>query len=196
MSTNYMKIIEGSKCKIDADVWLDYSEKEISPTLASDLVLHSQDCLKCQSTLRDIELTRFLLKRTPEPELPAEEVFVNLEKLIAESVEKTLIDNPVTIKRAQLKVIFGATAAAFVLVFGSMYGPSVIKYKNFKSPSAVRQNSPEDQLMVESAHEDLEIFGDVIISHQDSDELVLDAAAEKLSRMSDQDARTMLDQIK
>jgi hypothetical protein len=195
VSTEQMKLI---KCKIEPEVWLDYLDKNVDPSLKNDLELHASTCIICQKNRSEIENLSFSLKHLPQMnlELPSDQKFEQIKNAVMTSIEKTQIENVVTIKRDQLKIIFGATAAAFLIVFGSVFGPSAWNQHGLSKGLVVKVQSPSDQLMVESAQNDLEVFGNVILSQQSSDDLVLDAAAEKLGGMSDQDARTQIDQLK
>ena len=196
MSTDQMKTHE---CSIEPDLWLDYLENDVDESLKNDLKLHSEICVRCKKSLLEMRTLTTTLKNLPQMNMvmPSDSTFNRIRSEIMSSVEKTHIENSVTIKRTQLKVIFGATAAAFVLVFGSIFGPSVWnQVGNNQMRSSTRTENAEDRLMVESAQNDVQVFGNIILNQQDSDDLVMDAAAEKLSLMSDQEARTKIDQLK
>jgi hypothetical protein len=186
-------------CKIEADLWLDYIENEVSPDQKSDLKLHLDTCDICQKNCSNMKLLTHSVRDLPQMKdtMPSDLVFKKMNSKIMAQIDKTQIENVVVIRRAQVKIIFGASAAAFILVFGSVFGPSVWNHGlTSSSRSQLWLQNPEDQLMVENSQNDLEVFGNVIMSQQDSDDLVLDATAEKLSRMSDQDARAKLEQLK
>jgi hypothetical protein len=214
---NNLKVV--TSCTIEQDVWFDYVENELDSSLKKDLGLHLQSCPRCQQSYSEFKGIRRALKKIPETALPAQNVFDALENKIMASLGKKIrpeLAGPSGAKAVpagtgevtrrpfgfrRLTVPVAAAAALAVLVLGSLF-----KAPSFRGPTSISQvqnsgknsgsGNLEDQIIVQTASNNPESFGDTIVGHQESDDIVMDAAADKLGRMSDNDAQAMLDNLK
>ncbi len=185
------------RCRVSSDLWLDYVEGTLDQELFEDLTRHKNSCAHCEKNFMEFHFVRQQLKG-PVKDLPDDLFFKKLEKNIMASVEKTHPEIIVPMGQRHLKTVAMATAAMLILIVGMPYllpkMDSLYSWSGSKKIS--RLTSSEDQMIWQNASGDPALFGGTITSHQDSDDFVLDAAAEKLSRMSDTDARTALDKMK
>jgi hypothetical protein len=118
-----------------------------------------------------------------------DKIMASLDRKIDESGGATMVD----LWRKRFLAPAAAAAAAVVLAFVAQ-----IKTNSFNTnltASLDRQSNLEEQFLVQTASNNPEDFENIIGS-QDTDDVVLSAAAEKLSRMSDTEARHALDSIR
>jgi anti-sigma factor RsiW len=185
-------------CNIDPELWLDYVEGEIDPSMKSDLKLHLQNCTTCQKNFSEFKTVRTGIQKTSDPQIPSDEFFKTLELKIMASLDNQVSENhhvaSVAVSRVyaytrQYTKSIAAVAALFLLILGGLY-----KTMNFKEASSpqVAQSKLEEQFIVQAATNDPEAISEAMISHQDVEDVVMNATAEKLSRMSDRDAAQAL----
>jgi anti-sigma factor RsiW len=188
-------------CNIDPELWLDYVEGELDPSLKSDLKLHLQNCSTCQRNFSEFKTVRTAVQKTSGVELPSDEFFKKLEGKIMASLDNSDIRNGAAtevrhvafawIERFTIPV--AAAAALFLLILGGLY-----KTMNFKEVSSTQmaQSKLEEQFIVQAANNDPEAISEAMISHQDVEDVVMDSTAEKLSHMTDRDAARILKNLK
>lgn len=182
---NFKKAKTG--CHMEETVWIDYMENELDETLRQDLLLHLNGCSSCQENLKGFEAVR---KSFVKREVVREPNFDAIHNKIMQRVQNEVIEAPEFSWRHQWWTV--ATAACLVLVMGG------VVYKN-TSPSPERPSysiTADDKLIVENASQDPQVFGDILLSHQESEDLVFDIAAEKLSHMSDKEVGTVFEKMK
>jgi hypothetical protein len=191
------------KCGVSQDIWVDYVEGELDKDLAHDMALHAKSCGECRRQLHGIRLVRAGLKtRSAEiaPKIMNDDLFFKrLEGKIMQAVEKTHIEPLAPTGYRHIKAIGVATAAMLVLIVGTPYLLPQLRLKPAATGMAhppQQAKSLEDQLNEINSGTDPLAFGELLISHQDSDDFVLEAAAEKLSLMSDNEASSALDKMK
>lgn len=177
------------------EIWLDYLEDELDPSLRQDLGLHVESCSQCRKNLNQFQEIKKQLKNQIQP-LPSEAVFENLQNRIMSRIEKMEPEKKrVHLWRSSSLITAVATAAMAVLVVTSVF--TGIQLKFAKKSSVVQKNiNWDEQWMVQNSAGDPEFFSEVIISHENSGDMILEAAAGKLSRMSDREVRMVLDRIK
>jgi hypothetical protein len=185
-----------ASCGISQDVWVDYVEGELDDHLAKDMALHAKGCRGCRGHLHGIRLVKRSFSQPSEIKTPDDLFFKRLEGKIMQAVGKTHIEPVAPKGNRHVKTIAVATAAMFVLIVGTPYLLPQLRLKAVTKTLPTAAMNLEEQFFAMNSGADPMVFGEVIISHQDSDDFVLEAAAEKLSRMSDQDARTALDKMK
>jgi anti-sigma factor RsiW len=178
-------------CNIDPELWLDYVEGELDPSLKSDLKLHLQDCSTCQKNFSEFKTVRTVIQKASEFEMPSDEFFNKLEGKIMAS-----LDQPVAwTRRITIPSIssVAAIAALFLIILGGLY-----KTMNFKevSSSQTAQSKLEEQFIVQAANNDPEAISEAMISHQDVQDVVMNATAEKLSHMTDRDVARVFKNMK
>jgi hypothetical protein len=200
-----------TNCNVDPEVWFDYAEGELNPDFKKDLSLHLKDCEQCQVSYAEYRWIRTGVRKSmkaDEVKLPSEKSFDQLHDKIMAQVSKTSIGateesaevrrigsiSPFWVRR--IAVPMAASAALALIVVGSL-----ITTPGFKSStnSFAKQDNIEEQFIEQTASSNPNALGDSLnsmMTSEDSDEMVLDAAAAKLSRMSDTEARTMLDNMK
>ena len=196
-----------ANCNVDPEVWFDYAEGELNPDFKKDLSLHLKDCEQCQVSYAEYRWIRTGVRKslkTHDVKLPAEKTFDKLHDQIMAKVAKTSIGssdtaevrriephNPFWVRR--IAIPMAAAAVLALIIIGSL-----VTTPGFKSStnSFAKQDNIEEQFIEQTASSNPNALGDSMMTSQDEDEMVLDAAAAKLSRMSDTEARTMLDNMK
>jgi len=174
-------------------MWFDYVEGELDPSLKSDLKLHLQDCGLCQQNFSEFKTLRNVLEektKSNSKEIPSDDFFKKLEGKIMASLDKPVVEKAVAVAEVyawtrRMILPVAATAALFLLVFGGLY--RTMKFKAANTTERVQINL-EEQFIVQAAYNDPEAISNAMISHEGVEEVVMNAAAVKLSRMSDQDA--------
>jgi hypothetical protein len=186
-----MKVLTG--CNIEPEVWLDYVEGEVSHSLGADLSLHLSQCDKCQKNYADIKMLKKELKKN-DIKVPSDDYFKGLENKIMASLDKNVgaeggqlvaVAGRVAVWTRRMTIPLAASAALFLLIFGGLY--KTMKFNTEANPE-VAQTKLEEQFIVQTATNNPEIMSNSMISHQGQDDLVITAAAEKLSKMSRKDA--------
>jgi len=181
-------------CNIDPELWLDYEEDVLDPSLKKDLGLHLQNCVSCQSSLAEFKTIRSTIQSGSELGLPSDEFFKGLNSKIMDSLDSAVGGGVHGAKWSRrLFIPLAAVAALFLLVFGGLF--KTMSFKAVSSPQ-LTQSKLEEQFMVQAANNDPEAIAEAMISHQDVQDVVMNATAEKLSRMSDQDVARVLKAMK
>jgi hypothetical protein len=191
VSTGRMKNLL-TQCEVDPELWLDYVEDELDETLNEDMTLHASQCQECRKTLREFQLVRTNFKPVEFKELDDLKT-QKLHSRIMNAVNQTYVEPELPSWLGQTKKIGLTVAATVILVFGSLLLPYNWNSRTNPTLSAL---SMEEQFFAATTFNHPEYLNSAIMSHQDSDDLVLEAAARKLSRMSDTEARMVFDQMK
>lgn len=195
-----------TSCNINQEVWFDYAEGELDVTFKKDLTLHLKDCEQCQRSFAEHRWIHRELHRSAKVDealMPTDAVFAKLQNKIMAQVEKTSIgsgdiaevrriepSSPFWLRR--IAIPMAAAAALVLMIAGSLFTTPSFK----GSTNSMAKNNAEDQYMEQTASTNPQVLGNSMMTSQDENEMVLDAAAAKLSRMSDTEARTMLDNLK
>lgn len=205
MSTERMKTNRSSgltTCNIDSELWLDYVECELDPSMKGDLKLHLQNCTTCQKNFSEFKTVRTSVQKTSGAQLPSDEFFKTLEGKIMASLDNQVSENHHMASRAVSRVYawthqytksIAAAAALFLLILGGLY--KTMSFKEVNS-AQVAQSKLEEQFIVQAAYNDPAAIAEAMISHQDVEDVVMNATAEKLSRMSERDAAQVLKNMK
>jgi anti-sigma factor RsiW len=188
-------------CNIDPELWLDYVEGELDPSMKSDLKLHLQSCATCQKNFSEFKTVRTVVQKTGDAKLPSDDFFKTLEGKIMGSLEKSSVREVRHVKVASWAHAYtrrytksiAAAAALFLLILGGLY--KTMNFKEANSPQ-VAQSKLEEQFIVQAAYNDPAAIAEAMISHQDVEDVVMNATAEKLSRMSERDAAQVLKNMK
>jgi anti-sigma factor RsiW len=179
-------------CSISEDILFEFVEGELSREFAQDLSLHIETCGTCTEQVGQFKG----LKSSFQEPLPSEDFFAALENKIMTRIEKS-VREPQTVERetkskAWFWVPSVAAAALVILVFGALFKTSPIGQEGTVRS---QQAALEEQLILKTASQDPS-FAQEAMLNQNSDDLVLTAAAEKLSRMSEGDARAIMEKLK
>lgn len=202
-------------CNVNGEVWFDYVENELDSSFKKDLSVHLQKCLECQKSYSEFKATRKLLA-TEKIKMPSDASFDRLSLRIMNAIDQAPSSAKIAASEkgfnASNVIKFGArdseapnwfqkfaipvaAAAALVLVIagGLMTTPS---FDGSSSTSLAKQENMTEQFIEQTESSNPQVVGHSLVTSQDEDDMVLDAAAAKLSHMSDTEARTMLDNMK
>jgi hypothetical protein len=189
-----------TNCDIDSALWVDYVENELTPTLRSDLELHLENCKLCQSHIAEYKTLKMQIKQNPIP-MPGDDFFKALQGKIMSSLDKPLEGDIQELtsstkwysKSRNFIIPFVATAALFILIFTSL-----VRTTPFNGAKSVEtaQARLEDAFIDQAAERDPKMLTDSMISSGDSEEVILNAAAEKMARMSDKEVRALMKRMR
>jgi len=185
--------MENLICKVDEELWLDYVEGELDQTLRADLTLHVEDCGHCRKTLQALQLVRKNIK-PHKIQLPDDLAFKRLENKIMAEINKTYIESPAYSWKSQTQKMAFTAAAVFIVVFGTLF-VNPFRGNKLQTSQFQIELGAEEQFFAQTAANDPKFFNSVIMSHQDSDDMVMEAAAQRLSAMSDVEARALLEEL-
>ncbi|MCB0394841.1 MAG: hypothetical protein KDD25_09785 [Bdellovibrionales bacterium] len=179
-----------TKKPIDDEVWVDYIEDELDPSLKDDLdtyISHSPDL---DGTVRDLQFARTQLEKIgSEVEIPEDEKFYeNLHDKIMARVEKTNVQSPVVVRlfeRRTLRWVAGAAAAIVMLVTGF-----AVLNNSETIPGKVKVAKSSNWL-IESTVQNPGLIPDTKISPGVENDVLMDAAANKLQKMSDKERESI-----
>ena len=189
-----MKIVKQTTCTFDEALWLDYIENDLEPDFRNDLEAHLPTCEECRHHLASWQKVMSSLDPRKPVRLPEEAVFDRLHDQIMEQVVSLEVEQRREAKPQQWRMVVGAAAASVVLVFGTLF-----LSPEFKKPfmSSVKPVSIEEQYIVQSAAIDPTLVENVLLNgHQEADDLIFDAAASRLSHMTDREALNVLNDMK
>jgi anti-sigma factor RsiW len=186
-------------CNVNGEVWFDYVENELDPSFKKDLSMHLEKCDECQKNYAEYKQTRQLLG-TEKIKMPSDASFDRMANRIMAVLDEvpqkvqreSNVVRPVWFQRFAVPM---AAAAALVLVIlgGFLTTPSFNGNRN----SLAKQENMTEQYIEQTESTNPQVVGhSLVTTSQDEDDMVLDAAAAKLSHMSDTEARTMLDNMK
>lgn len=192
-------------CELSENLWFDYFVGEIQGSYKKDLDAHLLGCLRCQKMFGEIKATEFITKKT-DTSFREDAFFDNLhDKIMAQVREKSAPAKVLPWAEKWSSVIgilnlrpmtMAATAAGLGLVIVGTLFVSRQFGRDLNSNDLALRSAAEERLMVEQAHMDLEILGDAILSTETSDDLVMEAAAEKLAGLSDRQVKEALNRLR
>lgn len=175
-------------CIVDAELWLDYVEDHLEPSMRADLTLHVTHCEPCQKTLREFQGLRHVLDK--KDSLPGDDFFAHLEGKIMAKVTQNEIMPPPTFRPGNRRTAYVTMALALVVVTSSF-----VVNKFGASPRQgipVVQAEPADQMFIQTSANDIALVNDVINAHEGFEEVVFDAAAHRMAEMDESQARRTL----
>lgn len=191
MSTDQMK--KKANNEVPAEIWLDYVENEVEKSFKDDLKLLLDANPQNLKTVQEINLLKANIKDTVH-KLPSDEFFKNLQAKIMTEVKDSTPQMKISPWHKNHKAMTAATAAMCVVFVGVLL--TQMNVKSIKSKKAVMRVSPEEQLISENLQTNNGFYDELLLVNQNDDDLVLDAMADRLSRMPEKQAAMLLEQMK
>jgi hypothetical protein len=155
------------------EVWLDYIEGETDKSLKEDLERLLSYRPEYQQTVRELKDLKNHLKDTAQ-NLPGDEVFDQLKANIMAAIEKTTPDKKPTPWGRHNKAVTYTTMAMTAVVAGALLTHSGVKKKDGKN---IEKMIAENLIEV-------------------SDDLLIDALADKLGQLSEKQVAEEIDKLK
>lgn len=171
------------KNRLPLEVWLDYVENETEKSLKEDLARVLEHRPEYRKTVKEIVELKKHLKDTAT-QLPGEENFKKMKSNIMAVVEKTTPEKKISPWQRHNKAMTYTTMALAAVVTGGILTQTTIKNGKTKKMNPVI----EDQLVASNII-DVHSLTDI------SEDLLLDAAAEKLSELPENIVQAELDKL-
>lgn len=173
--------------KLD-EKWIDYLEKEIEGSLHEDLSIMLARDNEIKKELNKITKIKKIVKEQSN-EMPSDDLFFKkLENKIMAEVEKAEMDSPLSIQMQKNSKQYAA-AAAIVIVAGFAVWISI---RSLQAPSEKQVAKIRKEAMLEV--QPGASFTDTIITHEDADDFIMDAAAKELETLKPSEVKQILEE--
>ncbi|MCC6276390.1 MAG: zf-HC2 domain-containing protein [Oligoflexia bacterium] len=180
-------------CGIDEELWLDFSEGELDPSLSQELEAHLAGCGDCQKAKEGWSRLGSLL-RSDKLEMPHDLYFKKLENQIMSKVSTTQIEPLHPEFAFQARQYLVPVAAVFVLIMSSVF------VGLHRSPVPSEKSVPgltlDERYMAETVAGDPSVLNEVLISNQDEHEMLLDVATRRLDLMNGKKSEETIEQMR
>jgi len=178
-------------CEIEAELWLDFAEDELDPSLKGELSLHIVGCTSCQKQLKEFQAIQSSLK--VKDDIPDDDFFQHLEgKIMAKvATEGIAAQYMPRAWRAHSRRALTIMVLFLLVVTGPLLLKN-IRHLNKTNEVSVANTEAADEWMVQTSNQDLGAFGDVINAHENTADLLLDASAHKMANLDESELRQRL----
>lgn len=179
------------------ELLVDHMEGDLEASFKKDLDLMMANGDK--KSLNQLKVTKEVIRQTDEADhFMKDHDFSSLHDKIMASVEREKIQPRVVAvfseRRIQVRV---AMVASMVLVVGAIFGFLVKQYPSdaWQSRIAIHKTMAENDILVIASADSPDVFAGSLISDQNDTQFLIEAAAQKISQLSDSDAERALNQV-
>lgn len=179
----------------DQDIWIDFLEGEVDPSLREDLARMLQNKPAAQAAVNDYARIKKGVKKTNDIKLNLDDqYFENLHSKIMTAVEtQTAPKEAEVIPLIRRRWVPVAAAAALVIVLGGVFVNHVKDLQGQKPADKVARVSQD--WLIQTSAKNPGAFSETVISNEDDSDLLMDATARKLDRMSDDEAKKIINEL-
>ena len=182
----------------DSELLVDYMEGEMGPDQKGNFeqVLRSNE--ESRKALRQLKKLKREIGGIPVDALPSDpDYYDQLADRIMAKVGQTQVQSKTWMMYSKFEVLRYA-AAVLLMVAGGWTSLKAISNQHDTRgvmATAAAQNQVRD-LLIESAVEEPSIFADTVMTQTDEEDLVMDASAQKLDELSDNERDMFLKALK
>lgn len=183
-------------CGISQDILVDYVERECAPSLAQDLLRHIHGCRHCLPVVNSLEGQKAALKETVIRSTNLDETMKRIESNVMAAIEDVIVEEPLV--QVRRRTLWAASAAAvIVFVVGALFfGPGgQQRWFTTGQQQAVANVDGGTRMMIEAVNGDPAEFGEVILSHQDPNELVFEAVSGMMGTLNEEQLASLMNDL-
>jgi hypothetical protein len=174
---------------LNEEVWIDYIEDELDPSMKDDLDTYISHSPELDSEVKDFQMVRSQLEDLGSHyKVPEDEEFYNrLHDKIMARVENTQMQSNVVVQLTRKRTLkyAGAIAASLVMAISAW-----VVYEQNSVPSNVKV-AKSSNFLLENTAKNPDAIPETNINPALESDMLIDAAASKLKRMSDSERENL-----